>query len=145
VELQANPTHNYDELYATSSQYYQYEPSELHGGGYHNTTEPHSSTPRPELDASVPSFSHTPAPAYQYPSPKQAYQQQSRNDIHELYPRSPEPHRSIVQRQLSSDDITALEEERRRIDAEMEEVRRMKELRDQKMAIQQKLKDAKGP
>jgi hypothetical protein len=49
-----------------------------------------------------------------------------------------------MQRQLSSDEISALEEEERRIDAEMSEVRRMKELRDQKLAIQQKLKEAKG-
>jgi hypothetical protein len=57
---------------------------------------------------------------------------------------SSEPSRNVMQRQLSSDEISALEEEERRIDAEMNEVRRMKELRDQKLAIQQKLKEAKG-
>lgn len=44
---------------------------------------------------------------------------------------------------LSAEDIQALEEEERRIDAEMAEVERMKELREQKFAIQQKLRDAK--
>jgi hypothetical protein len=37
-----------------------------------------------------------------------------------------------------------LEEEETRIDAEMEEVRRMRELRDRKLAVQQKLREAKG-
>lgn len=50
----------------------------------------------------------------------------------------------MIQQQLCSDEITALEEQERRIDAEMEEVRRMRELRDQKFAVQQKLREAKG-
>jgi hypothetical protein len=43
---------------------------------------------------------------------------------------------------LSAEEIEALEEEERRIDAEMAEAQRMKELREQKFAIQQKLRDA---
>jgi Tfp pilus assembly protein PilN len=50
----------------------------------------------------------------------------------------------MIQQQLCSDEIRALEEQERRIDAEMEEVRRMRELRDQKFAVQQKLREAKG-
>jgi hypothetical protein len=50
----------------------------------------------------------------------------------------------MIQQQLCSDEITAFEEEERRIDAKMEEVRRMRELRGQKLAVQQKLREAKG-
>ncbi|CAO2649917.1 Nn.00g012090.m01.CDS01 [Neocucurbitaria sp. VM-36] len=64
-------------------------------------------------------------------------------------PRNPSPEPLIsamlpARQQLSAADIAALEEEERRIDAEMEEVQRMKELRDQKVAIQRKLREAKG-
>jgi hypothetical protein len=44
---------------------------------------------------------------------------------------------------LSTEEIEVLREEERGIDAEMEEVRRMKELREQKVAIQQKLLNAR--
>ena len=53
---------------------------------------------------------------------------------------SPPTHTS---RRLSVEDITRLEEEERRIDAEIEQVRRMKELREQKFEIQKKLMEAK--
>ena len=52
--------------------------------------------------------------------------------------------RYLPQPYLTPEAIAALEAEERRIDDEMEEVRRMKELRDQKYAIQQKLRGAKG-
>jgi hypothetical protein len=61
-----------------------------------------------------------------------------------LQPKLLAPSKSVVQRQLSSEKITELEEEEQNIGAKMEEVRRMKELRDQKIAAQQKLKQAKG-
>lgn len=60
-----------------------------------------------------------------------------------MLPKSPAPEHATLQRQLSVEEIASLEEEERRIDAEMEEFKRMKELRDQKAAIQQRLKDAK--
>jgi hypothetical protein len=82
--------------------------------------------------------------AHKYQAPLQPVEQPAPTEIHELYPKSPIPAQSSLQRQLSSDEISALEEEERRIDTEMEEVRRMKELRDQKRAVQQKLRQAKG-
>lgn len=48
-----------------------------------------------------------------------------------------------VAQALTPAEIQALEDEERRIDAELEEVQRLKELREQKFAIQQKLRDAK--
>ncbi|KAF2468362.1 uncharacterized protein BDR25DRAFT_373431 [Lindgomyces ingoldianus] len=47
-------------------------------------------------------------------------------------------------RPLSDAEITALEEEERRIDAEIEEARRIKALQDQKLAIQKRLREAKN-
>lgn len=60
----------------------------------------------------------------------------------------PEPERSLVpmaisSKPLSTEEIEALEEEERRLDEEMAEVQRMKELREKKFAVQQKLKEAK--
>lgn len=54
------------------------------------------------------------------------------------------PERSTENHASAQDTIAALEEEERRIDAEMAEARRMKELRDQKYIIQQKLRTAKS-
>ncbi|KAK3214487.1 hypothetical protein GRF29_19g343362 [Pseudopithomyces chartarum] len=60
----------------------------------------------------------------------------------------PEPERSLApmaisSKPLSTEEIEALEEEERRLDEEMAEVQRMKELREKKFAVQQKLKEAK--
>jgi hypothetical protein len=52
--------------------------------------------------------------------------------------------RGAGNRSFTQDSIAALEEEERRIDADMAEVRRMQKLRDQKYAVQQKLKAAKS-
>ena len=57
-------------------------------------------------------------------------------------PLSPAPTTKSV-KPLSAEEIEALEEEERRLDMEMAEVQRMKELREQKFAIQQKLREAK--
>lgn len=46
--------------------------------------------------------------------------------------------------QLSPEEVTRLEEKERRIDAKIEAVQRMKELREQKIAIQQKLREARN-
>ena len=69
------------------------------------------------------------------------YGQASQHDIHGTDTASKKATDGHVNTQ---DDIAALEEEERRIDAEMTEVRRMRELRDQKYAIQQKLRQAKS-
>ena len=45
---------------------------------------------------------------------------------------------------LSAEEIATLQEEERRIDAEKEDVRRMKELREQKLVVQQRLLNARG-
>ena len=144
AELHSTPHQSPPELYAPYHQ-----SSELQGAAYHNTAELHSPTPRPEMEANFPPYAPVPVPSYQYLPPAQPYQYeqqqpQPQQEVQELYPRSPVSSRSVVQRQLSSDEITALEEEERRIDAEMAEVRRMKDLRDQKLAVQQKLREAKG-
>lgn len=140
AELQSSPRQRPPELYAPYHQ-----SAELPGAGYHHTAELHSPTPRLEMEANVPPYAPAAAPSHHYEPPTQPYQyEQPQQHAQELYPRSPAPSRSIVQRQLSSDEISALEEEERRIDAEMEEVRRMKELRDAKLAVQQKLREAKG-
>jgi hypothetical protein len=110
---------------------------ELSGINHHNTH-------RSELDVSAPRYAQSPVLAHKYQAPLQPVEQPAPTEIHELYPKSPIPAQSSLQRQLSSDEISALEEEERRIDTEMEEVRRMKELRDQKRAVQQKLRQAKG-
>jgi hypothetical protein len=118
--------------------------SEIQGAGFHNTSELYSPTSRPDLYASAPPYASGPVDPFEYQSSMPTYQQHSLNEVQELHPKSPASSRSVVQRQLSSEEITALEEEERRIDAEMEEVRRMKDLRDQKLAVQQKLRQAKG-
>ncbi|ORY02171.1 hypothetical protein BCR34DRAFT_605652 [Clohesyomyces aquaticus] len=46
-------------------------------------------------------------------------------------------------RPLSAEEIAALEEEERRIDAEIEQARRLRALQDQKLSIQQRLREAK--
>ena len=45
---------------------------------------------------------------------------------------------------LAPHEIAALEDEERRLDAEMEEIQRLKELREQKFAVQQKLRQARS-
>ncbi|KAJ4298037.1 hypothetical protein N0V90_005936 [Kalmusia sp. IMI 367209] len=57
-------------------------------------------------------------------------------------PHSPAPALG-TRRPLYAGEIEALEEEERRIDTEIADVERMKELREQKFAIQQKLRDAR--
>jgi small-conductance mechanosensitive channel len=73
-------------------------------------------------------------------------QSQSSEEIKDEPPShsSPVPAPSAQQPPFTSEAIAALEAEERRIDVEMEEVRRMKELRDQKRTIQQKLGVAQG-
>jgi hypothetical protein len=122
------------ELYAGSPRQTHYASANLQGGDRpYEAAELHSLTPQPgvEPDASL----NVPV------SLGRIHQRQPSNDQHA---QSVTPERSAVQRQLSAEEITALEEEEKRIDAELEEVKRMKELRDQKIAIQQKLRDAKG-
>lgn len=133
-----------------------HQSAELQGAGYHNTPELHSTpynnsaelhspTPRPEMEGHVPPY--TPL-SYQHQPPTQTFtyeQEQARPEVQEMYPRSQEPVRSVLHHQLSSEEeIAALEEEERRIEAEMEDVKRMKELRDQRYAVQQRLREAKG-
>ncbi|KAH3954472.1 hypothetical protein HBI25_016090 [Parastagonospora nodorum] len=122
------------ELYASSPHQTHYRSANLQGGDRpYEAAELRSSTPQPGVE---------PSASLNVPmSSGQIHQRQSSNDQHT---QSVTPERSAVQRQLSAEEITALEEEEERIDAELEEVKRMKELRDQKIAIQQKLRDAKG-
>jgi hypothetical protein len=100
-------------------------------------------TSRREVDTTP---SHTPV----QPQPQQlSIAQQQPQSSQELgdAPQSPSPSTPAthsLRPHLTPEAIAALEAEERRIDAEMEEVRRMKELRDQKYAIQQKLRKAKG-
>lgn len=121
------------ELYAGSPRETRCGDSNLQGGDRpYEAAEPHSSAP--QLDAEHSALSNVPDSA------TQTHQQPHENP----HAQSPPSERVAVQRQLSAEEITALEEEERRIDAELEEVKRTKELRDQKIAIQQKLRDAKG-
>lgn len=109
-----------------------------------------TASPRSEMDGSVSQFStQTPIsppqhPQQQSPPPQQPFQTGPPLGAHELYPRPPEPSMQPIDQQLSEEAIAALREEERRIDAELEEVKRMKELRDKKIEIQQKLKGAGG-
>lgn len=93
-----------------------------------------------EMEGNTPPYSTVPAPTPAPPTPaaKTQYDPPLHEEVQELAPKTPKSTR----RELSPNEVAALEEERR-IDAELEEVRRMKELRDQKLAIQQKLRDAK--
>jgi hypothetical protein len=130
AELPSMPRQTPPELYAPY-----HRSNELQGSGFHRAAEIQAPVPQSELEASAPPYTQAHASTHPYQPPHEAQ---------ELYAMSSEPSRSVMQRQLSSDEISALGEEERRIDAEMSEVRRMKELRDQKLAIQQKLKEAKG-
>jgi hypothetical protein len=95
--------------------------NELQGSGFHRAAEIQAPIPQSELEASAPPYTQAHASTHPYQPPHEAQ---------ELYAMSSEPSRSVMQRQLSSDEISALEEEERRIDAEMSEAGRMKELRD---------------
>ena len=149
VELPSTPQQHPLELSASHHQ-----STELQGSGCHNTVEQHSQSSQPEIHANIPACSPAPVSSHHYQPLTQPYQHeqqpksqpksQPQQEFQEVCSSSPVSSRSVVQRQLSSDEISALEEEERRIDTEMEEVRRMKELRDQKLAVQQKLREAKG-
>jgi hypothetical protein len=51
---------------------------------------------------------------------------------------------SVAKLDVADESVATLEEEERRIDAEMAEARRMQELRDRKYAVQQRLRAAKS-
>jgi hypothetical protein len=139
VELHLTTLQHPSELYTPYHQ-----STKLPGARYYNIAELNWSELLCKLNANILPFELSLVPSYRYEVPVQTYQRQSPNKIHELHPRSLALGRAMIQQQLCSDEITALEEEETRIDAEMEEVRRMRELRDQKLAVQQKLREAKG-
>jgi hypothetical protein len=132
AELQSPPYQHPSEIYTAQN----YPSHELQDAAYYHPQELHSSTPHRELDAPVQPYAPVPIHPQQFQPPPPPEPQ-------ELHPSSPAPTTRTMQ-QLSPEAIAALQEEERRIDAEMEEVRRMKELREQKFAIQQKLRGAKG-
>jgi hypothetical protein len=101
------------------------------GAGYYAADVPTRSVG--EMDGNAPVYSAAPVPLkYQHTAP-------APQEIHELAPKTP----TTTRRELSREEVASLEDEERRIDAELEEVRKMKELRDQKLAIQQKLREAR--
>jgi hypothetical protein len=66
-----------------------------------------------------------------------------RVDQHVAVPSAP-LYDSAAKLDVADESVATLEEEERRIDAEMGEARRMQELRDRKYAVQQRLKVAKS-
>ncbi|KAJ4298868.1 hypothetical protein N0V90_004111 [Kalmusia sp. IMI 367209] len=109
-------------------------PSELHGAVYVNPAELHSTSRSQEMDGNTAPNANVSIQA-QPPPPQTTAPPVLPPQLPALTTRPVQP--------LSAEEIEALEEEERRIDAEMEEAQRMKELREQKFAIQQKLRDAK--
>jgi hypothetical protein len=139
AELHSTPQQHPSELYVPSHQ-----SVELQGTGGYGRAEVYTSTLPSEMETPNPTDAPTHRLSSHHQPPIQPdQQQQPTQEVQELGPRSPESNRSVRPWQPSNDEIIALEEEERRIDAEMEEVRRMKELRDQKFAVQQKLREAK--
>ena len=149
TELPSPPYQAPSELY--SAQNYQHQhPSELQtpqNYQFHNASELHAApvpynppatySPPTELDRETTSSPNAAGPvlAYQDEPPLKPKAQ-------DLYSSPVLTERSI--QGLSAEEIATLQEEERRIDAEMEEVKRMRELREQKLAIQQKLLNARG-
>lgn len=107
------------------------DPVELHSSIQGWGTEAH--TPP---NAAASSVTATEPHATSEPTPAE-------KDITETGATSPAPSIARV-RQLSPEEIAQLEEEERRIDAELEEVKRVKELREQKLSIQRKLWEARS-
>lgn len=67
----------------------------------------------------------------------------TRLDQHSTVPPVP-LYNSAAKYEVADESVATLEEEERRIDAEMAEARRMQELRDRKHAVQQRLRVAKS-
>ncbi|KAF2688877.1 hypothetical protein K458DRAFT_414574 [Lentithecium fluviatile CBS 122367] len=147
TELQSTPhqAQQPSELY-TAQMHHQTQPSELQDANYYSPdprpAELHSPIPSRGLDSLGQSPPYGPIPTqpqyYQYQSPPD-----QQPEPQELHPASPAPTTRSMQ-QLSPEAIAVLQDEERRIEEEMEDVRRMKELREQKFAIQKKLREAKG-
>jgi hypothetical protein len=138
AELHSTPQQHPSELYVPTHQNV-----ELQGTGGYSRTEMYTSTLPSEMETSTSSYAPTYQPSSHHQPPTQLDQQKPTQEVQGPGPRSPGSNKSVMPWQPSNDEIIGLEEEERRINAEMEEVRRMKELRDQKFAVQQKLREAK--
>lgn len=157
---------HYDQQTSELHSWSQYQANELDGSTHYPPMELHSTSRSPESQVpSPPEALGSPPPdeALASTQPEPPSSQSSQSPPFEQQPQSPlsnqtyqpppvasEPRvnspvpTTLSMQQLSSAEIAALEEEERRIDAEMEEVQRLKDLREQKFAIQKKLRDAKG-
>ena len=105
---------------------------------------------KPELQGSgyVPGFdgsrqTSTPQGSYKHPFTLPEQSSDMRVDQHVAVPSVP-LYGLAAKPGLADESVATLEEEERRIDAEMAEARRMQELRDRKYAVQQRLRVAKG-